>query len=65
MTNRSGTLYIGTTNNLERRVLQHKSKSIKGFTQSYNINKLVYYESFNNPKDAIAAEKKMKGWTRR
>lgn len=56
--------YVGVTGNLELRILQHKGKLIKGFTEKYNINKLVYFEYFSNPEDAIAFEKKIKGWTR-
>ena len=57
-------LYIGITNNLKRRMFEHKNKTISGFTKKYNLNKLVYFEGFNNPNDAIAAEKKIKGWLR-
>ena len=64
ITNKSFTLYVGVTNNLPRRVYEHKNKLVKGFTEKYNIDKLVWYEIFNNPVDAIAAEKKIKGWTR-
>jgi len=64
MANKSNTLYIGVTNNLPRRVYEHKNKLVKGFTEKYNIDKLVWYEVFNNPVEAIAAEKKIKGWTR-
>lgn len=63
-TNKSKTLYIGVTNNLERRMYEHKNKILKGFTQKYNIDKLVYYEHFNNIKEAIAREKQLKGWKR-
>ncbi len=64
MTNRNNTLYVGVTNNLRRRVYEHKNKLVKGFTEKYNIDKLIFYEIFNNPEEAIAAEKKIKGWTR-
>ncbi len=57
-------LYIGVTNNLERRVYEHKNKLIAGFTQKYNVNKLVYYETASNVKDAIAREKQLKRWRR-
>ncbi len=57
-------LYIGVTNNLIRRIYEHKNKIIDGFTKKYNINKLVYYEVFNRANDAIVAEKKLKGWLR-
>ncbi len=58
-------LYTGVTVNLYGRMWQHKNKIIKGFTNKYNIDKLVFYETFSNPKDAIVAEKKIKGWTRK
>ena len=61
---RNTVLYTGITNNLERRIYQHKQKLIKGFTSKYNIDKLVYFQEFNNPEEAITAEKKIKGWTR-
>ena len=64
-TNKSNTLYTGVTNDLQRRMHEHKNKLIGGFTKKYNINKLVYYQLFNNPKEAIGAEKKIKGWTRK
>lgn len=57
-------LYIGVTNNLVRRVSEHKLKLIPGYTEKYNINKLVFYEEFRNINDAIAVEKKLKGWLR-
>ena len=61
---RNTVLYTGVTNNLERRIYEHKHRVIKGFTAKYNINKLVYYQEFNTPEEAISAEKKIKGWTR-
>jgi putative endonuclease len=64
LTNRSNTLYIGVTNNLERRVLEHRSKIIPGFTQKYNISILVYFEVFNDIHKAIQREKELKGWKR-
>jgi putative endonuclease len=65
MTNKSKTLYTGVTNNLVRRVYEHKNKLIEGFTKKYNINKLVYFELFDNPGDAIKREKQIKGWLRK
>lgn len=63
--NHSGSLYIGIANNLVRRIWEHKEKLVKGFTEKYNINKLVYYEEYKNPTDAIAREKQLKNWNRR
>lgn len=57
-------LYTGVTNDLLRRMYEHKSKLIEGFTKKYNVNKLVYFEEFRNINEAIAAEKKIKGWIR-
>jgi len=65
MTNKSKTLYTGMTNNLARRDFEHKKKLLEGFTKKYNINKLVYFEVFNNPDDAIRREKQIKGWLRK
>jgi|WetSurMetagenome_2_1015567.scaffolds.fasta_scaffold430036_2 putative endonuclease len=64
MTNKSRTLYTGVTNNLERRVSEHKQKLIPGFTSKYNIDKLVYYEVANDISSAISREKEIKGWVR-
>ena len=61
---RNGTLYIGVTNNLQRRIEQHKSKQAKGFTEKYNVNKLVFFEEFSNIGDAIKSEKQLKAWKR-
>ena len=62
--NNSG-LYIGVTGDLSRRVSEHVSKEFSGFTQKYNLNKLVYYEEFSDIRQAIGREKQLKGWTRR
>ncbi|WP_449417989.1 GIY-YIG nuclease family protein [Phormidium nigroviride] len=65
MTNKYNTvLYTGVTNNLQRRVYEHKSKLIDGFTKKYNIIKLVYYEIFEDIYNAIAREKQIKGGSR-
>ncbi len=64
MTNHSGTLYTGMTNNLERRVHEHKHKLVPGFASKYNITKLVYYEEENNENAALARVKQIKGWKR-
>ena len=58
------TLYIGVTNNLERRVAEHRSGMIPGFTQKYNCHKLVYFEEFSDVDLAIAREKQLKKWSR-
>jgi putative endonuclease len=64
MTNKSRTLYVGVTSELERRVYEHKHKLIKGFTSKYNITKLVWYETFPTIEQAIEGEKRLKGWLR-
>ena len=64
MTNRSRTLYIGVTSDLERRVHQHKQKEIAGFTKRYNMTQLAYYEEIPSIRDAITREKQLKGWLR-
>ena len=64
MTNKSRTLYTGVTNNLMRRVYEHKNKLVPGFTSKYNIQFLVYYETGNDINAAIAREKQIKGWLR-
>jgi len=64
MTNRSGTLYIGVTNDLERRVHEHKTKQIEGFTKKYHLTRLAYYEAGADIREAIAREKQLKGWSR-
>ena len=61
MTNRSRVvLYTGITNGLMRRVWQHQNGEIEGFTKTYKVNRLVYYERFNDPRDAIAGKRKSK-----
>ena len=65
MTNyKNTTLYIGVTSNLQRRVWEHKNKVVKGFTEKYNINKLVYYEITDSIESAIIREKQLKNWHR-
>jgi putative endonuclease len=61
---KNGTLYIGVTNNLVRRVWEHKNNFIEGFTQKYNVHKLVYYEIASDINSAITREKQMKKWRR-
>jgi len=65
MASASGVLYIGVTNNLERRAFQHTSKLVPGFTARYNVRKLVYYELFGDIRLAITREKQIKGWLRK
>ena len=64
MASRSLNLYTGVTNSIYHRALQHKSGEIDGFTKKYNINRLVYYETFEHIGNAIAREKQVKAWTR-
>ena len=64
LSSKSKTLYTGVTNNLERRVYEHKHKLIPGFTSRYNISRLVYFEATSDIRAAIAREKQIKGWTR-
>src|SRR5207249_7589459 len=65
MTNRSRVvLYTGVTNSLERRLWFHRSVSPRSFTKKYRVDRLVYYETFRNPRDAISREKEIKGWRR-
>ena len=64
MAGRSRTLYTGVTNNLERRVLQHRDPRATGFSARYKVNRLVYYERFGDVRAAISREKQIKGWGR-
>jgi putative endonuclease len=64
MASMSRTLYCGVTNDLERRVYEHKHKLIRGFTSKYNITRLVWYEAFPDIQQAIEGEKRIKGWVR-
>jgi putative endonuclease len=65
MTNKSNVvLYTGVTNNLKRRIYEHKEKLIDGFTKKYNINKLVHYEIFDDAYHAISREKQIEGGSR-
>lgn len=65
LTNKRNTVfYIGVTGDLIKRVWQHREKLVEGFTRKYNIDKLVYYEIYNNPIDAITREKQIKAGSR-
>ncbi len=65
LTNKTDTvMYIGVTNDLRRRLCEHKNEQIEGFTKRYHIHKLVYYEEYHEVNDAIAREKQLKGWKR-
>jgi putative endonuclease len=64
MASESGTLYTGVTNNLERRVYEHKNRLFPGFTDKYNITRLVYFEETSDIYSAIVREKQIKGWLR-
>ncbi len=61
---KNGTLYIGVTNDMMRRVGEHKAGMIEGFTTKYKINKLVYFEAYKNINEAILREKRLKKWNR-
>ena len=60
-----GTLYIGMTNDLVRRVYQHREEFVRGFTKRYQVHRLVYFEQFSTAEAAIHREKRLKKWTRR
>jgi len=62
---KNGTLYIGVTNDLERRVVERKTKMLKGFTEKYGVNMLVYFEDHGDVYNAIAREKQIKKWNRK
>ncbi len=64
MSNYSGTLYVGMTNDLERRMAEHKSKEVPGFTKKYNVTKLVYVETTSDVSAAIERERQIKSWRR-
>ncbi|MCU0607620.1 MAG: GIY-YIG nuclease family protein [Candidatus Edwardsbacteria bacterium] len=61
---RNGTLYIGVTNDIRRRIREHKEGLVKGFTQRYKVTKLVHLEGFTDIRDAIVREKRLKEWHR-
>jgi len=64
LANRAGVLYVGITNDLERRVAEHRSGVVDGFSRKYNVTRLVYSEDCGEVRDAIAREKQIKGWRR-
>ena len=61
---RNGTLYIGVTNDLSRRIFEHRNKLVPGFTSRYDVTRLVWYESYENVNEALQREKSMKRWMR-
>ena len=65
MSSKSGVLYIGATNDLDRRVFEHKRGLIEGFTKKYRVTRLVYLEEFDRAAEMVARERQLKGWTRR
>ena len=65
LASKSGVLYTGVTNRLDRRFIEHRSKLAHGFTAQYNVTRLVHYESFGDIRAAIAREKQIKGWLRK
>ncbi len=62
---RNGTLYIGVTSDLKKRIWEHKNNLVEGFTKKYKVNLLVYYESTNDVRSAITREKQLKKWNRK
>lgn len=62
---RNGALYIGITSGLIKRIWEHKNKLVDGFTRKYNINKLIYYEQYSDPENAIKREKRLKKYNRK
>ncbi len=64
MASRSRVLYVGVTNDLQRRVWEHKNHALAGFTDKYNVDRLVYFEAGASVIEAIAREKQIKGWRR-
>ena len=64
LASKSRVLFTEMTNNLARRIVEHKKKLVQGFTSKYNVNQMVYYEEYNHPQEAILREKQIKGWLR-
>jgi putative endonuclease len=65
LASRSKVLYVGVTNDLTRRLAQHRMGTIPGFTRRYQLHRLVHFEAYNDPATAITREKQLKGWVRR
>lgn len=65
LANHSRMLYIGITNDLHRRMIEHKQKLLPGYASRYNTRRLVYFERYDDPETAILREKQMKGWLRK
>ena len=65
MSSKSGVLYIGSTSDLDLRVIQHKRGLFDGFTRKYRVTRLVYFEQFAQPAEMVRRERQLKGWTRR
>lgn len=65
LTNKSNTLYVGVTNDLQKRIWEHKEKIVSSFSSKYNLNKLIYFEEYKNVGEAIKREKQIKGWVRK
>ena len=57
-------MYVGMTNNMSRRLCEHRNETVEGFTKRYKVHKLVYFEEYAHPQEAISREKTVKGWTR-
>ena len=64
MSSKSGVLYIGATNDLDRRTFEHKQGLIEGFTKRYRVTRLVYFEQYDRPEEMVARERQLKRWTR-
>lgn len=64
LASQTGTLYIGVTGDLKKRIWQHREKQIEGFTKKYHVTRLLHVESFSHVQDAIAREKQLKSWRR-
>ena len=62
---RNGALYVGITSNLIKRIWEHKNKAIEGFTKKYTVDKLMYFEQYHDPENAIKREKRLKRYNRR